>query len=62
MPYLSADQLVAENFDTNLLWESKIDYQLAQELLGHDLSQDEWEQMIESLDDAVFQTVMSFQR
>ena len=60
--YPTADELVAENPDTNTLWESKLDYDLVQEILGHDLSIEEWEQMIEYLDDVVFETVMSFQR
>ena len=60
--YPTADQLVAENPDTNTLWESRLDYDLVQEILGHDLSIAEWEEMIEYLDDVVFETVMSFQR
>lgn len=60
--YPTADELVAEVSDTNTLWESKLDYDLVQEILGHDLSLVEWEQMIETLDDVVFETVMSFQR
>ena len=60
--YPTADQLVAEVSDTNTVWESKLDYDLVQEILGHDLSVAEWEQMIEYLDDVVFETVMSFQR
>jgi hypothetical protein len=60
--YPTADELVAEVADTNNSWESKLDYDLVQEILGHDLSIEEWEQMIEYLDDVVFETVMSFQR
>jgi hypothetical protein len=60
--YPSADDLVAKIADTNTLWESRLDYQLVQEILGHSLSEIEWEQMIEALDDVVFETVMSFQR
>jgi hypothetical protein len=60
--YPTADELVAEVADTNTLWESKLDYDLVQEILGHDLSLAEWEEMIEALDDVVFETVMSFQR
>lgn len=60
--YPTADELVAEVADTNTLWESRLDYDLVQEILGHDLSIEEWEQMIEYLDDVVFETVMSFQR
>lgn len=60
--YPNADELVAEMSDTNTLWESRLDYQLVQEILGHDLSVDEWEQMVDILNDVVFETVMSFQR
>ena len=60
--YPTADELVAEVADTNNSWESKLDYDLVQEILGHDLSLAEWEEMIEYLDDVVFETVMSFQR
>jgi hypothetical protein len=62
MSYPSADKLVAEMSDTNTLWESKLDYNLAQEILGHDLSLSEWEELINALDDGVFETVMSFRR
>ena len=60
--YPSADELVAGGLSDTNLWESRLDYQLVQEILGHSLSQDEWEQMVEYLDDVVFETVMSFQR
>ena len=60
--YPTADELVAEISDTNTLWESRLDYDLVQEILGHDLSQLAWEELVEKLDDAVFETVMSYQR
>lgn len=60
--YPSADELVASGISDTNLWESRLDYQLVQEILGHDLSQDEWEQMVDYLNDVVFETVMSFQR
>jgi hypothetical protein len=44
------------------LWESRLDYQLVQEILGHDLSEQEWRDLVDDLDDIVFQTVMSYQR
>jgi hypothetical protein len=62
MSYPSADELVAEMSNTNTLWESKLDYDLAQEILGHDLSLSEWEELINALDDGVFEIVMSFRR
>lgn len=60
--YPSADELVASGLSDTNLWESRLDYQLVQEILGHDLSQDEWVQLIDELNDAVFETVMAFQR
>lgn len=60
--YPTADELVSEISDTNTLWESRLDYDLVQEILGHDLSQTEWRELVENLDDAVFEIVMSYQR
>jgi hypothetical protein len=60
--YPSADELVANGISDTNVWESRLDYQLVQEILGHSLSQDEWEQMVDYLNDVVFETVMSFQR
>jgi hypothetical protein len=60
--YLSADELVANGISDTNLWESRLDYQLVQEILGHDLSEREWSDLIDALNDAVFETVMSFQR
>ena len=60
--YPSADELVASGISDTNLWESRLDYQLVQEILGHDLSVDEWQQLIDNLDDVVYETVMSFQR
>lgn len=60
--YKSVDDLVNELSDDNTLWESKLDYQLAQEILGHDLSESEWQDLVDALDDGVFEIVMSFKR
>ena len=60
--YPSADDLVANGISDTNLWESRLDYQLVQEILGHDLSIDEWGQLVDTLDDVVYETVMSFQR
>ena len=60
--YPSADELIASGISDTNSWESRMDYQLVQEILGHSLSEGEWAQMIETLDDVVFETVMSFQR
>lgn len=60
--YISADELVANGISDTNLWESRLDYQLVQEILGHDLSEQEWQDLVDDLDDIVFQTVMSYQR
>jgi hypothetical protein len=60
--YPTSDELIANAISDTNVWESRLDYQLVQEILGHSLSQDEWEQMVDYLNDVVFETVMSFQR
>lgn len=60
--YPSADELVENGISDTNLWESRLDYQLVQEILGHDLSTAEWESLIDQLDDAVYEVVMSYQR
>jgi len=60
MTYKSADQLVAEISDTNNVWESRLDYELVQEILGRSMSVLEWTELTEKLDDIVFETVMSY--
>jgi hypothetical protein len=62
MVYASADELVKNFSDTNNSWESQLDYELVQEILGHSLSIEEWRELTEKLDDVVFETVMTFQR
>jgi hypothetical protein len=60
--YPTSDELVENALADTNLWESRLDYQLVQEILGHDLSEREWSDLIDALNDAVFETVMSFQR
>ena len=60
--YPTADELVANGISDTNLWESRLDYQLVQEILGHDLSQSEWSELVGQLDDAVYEVVMSYQR
>jgi hypothetical protein len=60
MTYKSADQLVAEISDTNTSWEARLDYELVQEILGRSMSLEEWGQLVDTLDDIVFETVMSY--
>jgi hypothetical protein len=62
MTYQTADELVRNFSDTNNSWESQLDYELVQEILGHSLSVAEWQELTEKLDDVVFETVMEFQR
>jgi 4'-phosphopantetheinyl transferase EntD len=49
-------------FDTNLSWESALDYEMAQDILGHALTPQEWQNLRDDLDDIVYHTVMSYQR
>jgi hypothetical protein len=60
--YPTSDELIANAISDTNVWESRMDYQLVQEILGHSLSVEEWEQMVDYLNDVVFETVMSFQR
>lgn len=60
--YEGADVLVAQGMNTSTTWESVLDYQLVQEILGHSISKDEWSELVDSLDDVVFETVMSFKK
>jgi len=59
MAYKSADELVAEISDTNTVWEAKLDYELVQEILGRTVTLREWAALVDTLDDIVFETVMS---
>jgi hypothetical protein len=59
MAYKSADQLVAEISDTNTVWETRLDYELVQEILGRTVTLREWAALVDTLDDIVFETVMS---
>ena len=60
--YPTSDELVENALADTNLWESRLDYDLVQEILGHDLSQSEWSELVGQLDDAVYETVMSYQR
>jgi hypothetical protein len=62
MSYQTADELVRNFSDTNNSWESQLDYELVQEILGHSITIEEWRELTEKLDDIVFETVMAFQR
>jgi hypothetical protein len=60
--YPTADELMENAISDTNLWESRLDYQLVQEILGHDLSESEWVELVGQLDDAVYEVVMSYQR
>ena len=60
--YPTADELVENAIADTNLWESRLDYDLVQEILGPGLSKDEWSELVSQLDDAVFETVMAYQR
>ncbi len=57
---LSADDLVKEFSDTNLQWESMMTRELAEEILGRTLTLEDWQIIIDALDDTVYETMMSF--
>jgi len=56
----SADELVKEFSDTNLQWESMMTRELAEEILGRTLTLEDWQIIIDALDDTVYETMMSF--
>jgi len=60
MTYKSADELVAEFSNTNNSWEARLDYELVQEILGRSMTLKEWGNLVDTLDDIVFETVMSY--
>ena len=57
----SADELVEQFSDTNLQWESMMTRELAEEILGRTLTLEDWQIIIDALDDTVYETMMSFQ-
>lgn len=61
MTYESADEVVAKFSDTNEMWESMMTRELAEEILNRILTREEWNIIVESLDDVVYETLMSFE-
>jgi hypothetical protein len=57
----SADELIEQFSDTNLQWESMMTRELAEEILGRTLTLEDWQIIIDALDDTVYETMMSFQ-
>ena len=57
---LSADELVAQYGETPLQWESMMSRELAEEILGRTLTVEDWQIIVDALDDTVYETLMSF--
>jgi hypothetical protein len=55
---MNADELVARA-DTNP-WESMMSHELAEEILERSLTREEWDVIRDTLDDNVYETLMSF--
>ena len=58
---VSADELIARA-NTNHSWESMMTHQLAEEILDRRLTATEFQEMVDALDDGVFEIVMSFKK
>ena len=58
---ISADELIARA-DTNHSWESMMTHELAEEILDQRLTANEFQNMVDALDDGVFEIVMSFKK
>lgn len=58
---VSADELVARA-NTNPTWESMMTHELAEEILDQRLTASEFREMVDALDDGIYEIVMSFKR
>lgn len=58
---VTADELIAEFSDTNIEWEAMLTRELAEEIIGRTITASKWEEIRNTLDDVVFETVMAFQ-
>lgn len=58
---VSADELIARA-DTNHSWESMMTHELAEEILDQRLTAMQFQEMVDALDDGVFEIVMSFKK
>ena len=58
----SVDELISEHArtDTNLSWSSMMTYELAQEILERSITLKEWHDIVDALDDVVYDIMMSF--
>ena len=55
---MNADELMARA-DTNT-WESMMSHELAEEILERSLTREEWDVIRDTLEDNVYETLMSF--
>lgn len=60
----SVDELISDNLraDTNLSWESMMTHDLAEEIIEQSLTAQEFQDLVDALDDGVFEIVMSFKK
>jgi hypothetical protein len=56
---IPADELVARA-NTNTSWESMMTHELAEEILERSITREEWDVIRDTLDDNVYETLMSF--
>jgi hypothetical protein len=56
---IPADELVARA-DTNTSWDSMMTHELAEEILERSITREEWDVIRDTLDDNVYETLMSF--
>ena len=56
---IPADELVARA-DTNTSWESMMTHELAEEILERSITREEWDVIRDTLEDNVYETLMSF--
>jgi hypothetical protein len=56
---IPADELVARS-NTNTSWDSMMTHELAEEILERSITREEWDVIRDTLDDNVYETLMSF--
>ena len=56
---IPADELVARA-NTNTSWDSMMTHELAEEILERSITREEWDVIRDTLDDNVYETLMSF--
>lgn len=60
----SVDELISDSAraDTNLSWETMMTHDLAEEIIEQSLTAQEFQDLVDALDDGVFEIVMSFKK